>query len=339
MPLTKRGKTWYVRFTSPAGERIFVSARTSDRTQAQEYHDRLKTEYWRIQQLGDRPQYVWEDAVVRWLAESLHKRTLGSDRANFRWLDPHLRGVRLAEIDADRITRIAQAKRAEGVSNASINRLLALVRALLRRSAGPWAWIDRAPTIRLLPEPKRRVRWLTHEQAAALLSELPDHLAAMASFSLATGLRETNVTSLEWSQVDLERRIAWIHPNQAKAKKAIAVPLNAEAVLILRRQFGRHGRWVFTYQGDRVTRANNKAWRKALKRAGIEDFRWHDLRHTWASWHVQSGTPLHALQEMGGWASYEMVRRYAHLSAEHLSEYAENLCRPKLISGAKSAQS
>jgi len=58
---------------------------------------------------------------------------------------------------------------------------------------------------------------------------------------------------------------------------------------------------------------------------GIHDFRWHDLRHTWASWHVQQGTPLHALQELGGWESAEMVRRYAHLSAEHLAAYADRL--------------
>jgi site-specific recombinase XerD len=54
------------------------------------------------------------------------------------------------------------------------------------------------------------------------------------------------------------------------------------------------------------------------RRAGIKGFRWHDLRHAWASWHVQAGTPLNVLQELGGWASYEMLLRYAHLSAEHL---------------------
>ena len=105
----------------------------------------------------------------------------------------------------------------------------------------------------------------------------------MMGFALAAGLRESNITGREWSQIDLERRIAWIHPDQAKSRKAIAVPLNAEAVLILRRQLGQHARWVFTYQGNRVTRANNHAWRKALKRANIKDFRLHDLRHTWAS--------------------------------------------------------
>ncbi|MDP2156048.1 MAG: tyrosine-type recombinase/integrase, partial [Sulfuricella sp.] len=69
-----------------------------------------------------------------------------------------------------------------------------------------------------------------------------------------------------------------------------------------------------------------KAWHKALDRVGIENFRWHDLRHTWASWHVQQGTPLFALQELGGWESPEMVRKYAHLACEHLAPYADKLC-------------
>lgn len=82
---------------------------------------------------------------------------------------------------------------------------------------------------------------------------------------------------------------------------------------------------MFSYRGTPTQRASTKAWYAALRRAGIEDFRWHDLRHTWASWHVQNGTPVYALQEMGGWASTEMVRRYAHLAADHLAPYVERL--------------
>ena len=70
---------------------------------------------------------------------------------------------------------------------------------------------------------------------------------------------------------------------------------------------------------------NNTAWKGALKRAGIENFRWHDLRHTWASWHVQAGTPLYELQQLGGWECAEMVKRYAHLAPEHLAKAAANI--------------
>ena len=147
----------------------------------------------------------------------------------------------------------------------------------------------------------------------------------MAAFSLATGLRRANVTGLQWTQVDLVRRLAWIHPDQAKARKAIAVPLNAEAVDLLGKRVGTHPTHVFSFQGKPIAQVSTKAWYAALNRAGISDFRWHDLRHTWASWHVQSGTPLFALQELGGWESPEMVRRYAHLAAEHLAPYADRL--------------
>jgi integrase len=177
----------------------------------------------------------------------------------------------------------------------------------------------------MLPEPRRRIRWITREEAERLLAELPEHLRAMARFSLETGLRKSNVTGLQWSQVDLRRRCAWIHPDQAKGRKAIAVPLSAAAVLVLRDQIGKHPVYVFSYRGYPVKQVNTKAWRAALERAGIEDFRWHDLRHCWASWHVQAGTPLHALQELGGWESVEMVRRYAHLSSDHLAEYVNRM--------------
>ncbi len=90
-------------------------------------------------------------------------------------------------------------------------------------------------------------------------------------------------------------------------------------------------RRVFTYKRNPVKQVNGVAWKKALKRAGIKNFRWHDLRRTWASWHVQAGTPLNVLQELGGWESASMVRRYAHFAADHLAAYAETLARPRMV--------
>ena len=84
--------------------------------------------------------------------------------------------------------------------------------------------------------------------------------------------------------------------------------------------------WCFTFSGKRIQQSST-AWDKAKQRAGIEDFRFHDLRHTWASWHVQSGTSLPELMELGGWQSYEMVLRYAHLAPEKLSFVAGRIER------------
>jgi integrase len=271
--------------------------------------------------------------VERWCAERVHKASLPDDVSHLRWLHPHLYDRHLDEIDHDVIDNIRLARIEQGRANATVNRTLQVIRGILRTAAREWGWLTSVPHVRMMPDPARRIRWLTREEADRLLEALPGHIAEMMRFSLATGLRERNVTHLEWSQVDLGRRMAWIHPDQAKARKAIAVQLNADAMLVLRRQQDTHPERVFTYQGRPVKKANTRAWRHALVDAGIADFRWHDLRHTWASWHVQSGTPLHALQELGGWSTTQMVQRYAHLSAEHLAEYANRLGCPRTISG------
>lgn len=99
--------------------------------------------------------------------------------------------------------------------------------------------------------------------------------------------------------------MAWIQPDQAKARKAIPVPLSSAAVAVLHKQISRHQANVFSFRGKPVHQVNTKAWHKALKRIGIEYFRWHDLRHTWASWHVQEGTPQRVLHELGGWSGPE----------------------------------
>jgi integrase len=331
MSLRKRSTTWWIDLVTPHGERVRRSAGTGNKALAQEYHDKLKAELWRKSKLGEHPERKWDEAVVRWLKEAHHKASIEADRTNLRWLDPHLRGKPLGSITRSTIDRITEAKQAEGVSNATVNRVLEVLRAILRKAANEWEWLEKAPVVRLLPEPTRRIRWLTRNEADRLLSELPAHLADMAAFALATGLRRANVTGLHWSQVDLVRRTAWIHPDQAKARKAISVPLNAEAMGLIRKQLGKHPTLVFSYNGKPIRQVSTKAWYKALARAGIENFRWHDLRHAWASWHVQQGTPLHVLQELGGWESVEMVRRYAHLACEHLAPYAERLCAMRVV--------
>ena len=324
MSIYKRKDTWWIQFTAPDGRRIQQTAGTQLKQEAQELHDRLKAEAWRVKNLGDKPRYTWQEAVIRWLSESSHKKSIETDKVRLRWLDAHLHNSKLDEITKTKVEAIKSAKQKEGVSNATVNRMLALLRSILNRAKQEWEWLDSTPSVRLFPENATRVRWLPHEESNRLILELPEHLKSMVRFTLSTGLRESNVTGLQWDQIDMQRRCAWIHADQAKSKKAIAVPLNSDAIAVILEQVGKHNTHVFTYKGNPVTRANNHAWEKALKRAGISDFRWHDLRHTWASWHVQNGTPLHVLKELGGWADLSMVLRYAHLSSKHLEEYAGN---------------
>ena len=169
MAIRKRGAVWWIDFIAPSGERIRRSAETGDKIEARELHDRLKAETWRQEKLDEVPKRTWNDAVVRWCAEQSHKATAEEDKAKLRWLDHHLGNKALESINRDMIERIARVKQNDGCSNATVNRTLALVRAVLRKCAREWEWLDRPPMVRMLKEPTRRVRYLTHGEADRLL--------------------------------------------------------------------------------------------------------------------------------------------------------------------------
>lgn len=206
---------WWVRFVGPNGGLVRRSSGTSDKRMARVYLEQQRGAAWRADKLGERPRVLWSVAAKRWLVEAGHRKSLEDDKFRLRWCARLIGALYLDQISRDVLDKLTAARVAEGVSSATVNRTLEVVRA-----------------------------------------------------------------------VD-----------------------------------GREGR-VFRYEGEAIARANTRAWRKALARAGISDFRWHDLRHTWASWHVQSGTPLEVLQVLGGWSSHDMVLRYAHLAPSHVAAWA-----------------
>ncbi len=304
--------------------------------------------------LGKQPDRTWCEAALRWLDEKKNKKSLNSDISNLDWLQPHLNHYHLRDITDEVIEETAKEREDEkhgkkdkdgkiknlkDTSAATVNRTLALIKSILRAARDDWKWLDRVPRIRMRTEPKKRIRWITHEEADRLLNELPDNLAAMAKFSLATGLRASNVRELRWEDIDMKRCHSWVHHDKAKGNAAIPIPLNDDAMEVLNSQLGKHEEYVFVYGGCPVGQCNTKAWRAALRRAKIRNFKWHDLRHTWASWHVQSGTTLQELYELGKWSSFEMVLRYAHLADSHLKSAANRISRKESeSSGAEIVQ-
>ena len=325
MSLYKRKDSsfWWVKVTV-GGRPIQRSTGTEDKIQAQEFHDKLKAQLWEQERLGVKAQHSWKEAVVRWLNETCDKATHIEDKSKLVWLNTHLGKMMLYEINLDVVDSIRSAKLKE-VSKATVNRYLALIRSILIRARDEWEWIEKAPKIRLFKENNVRERSLTIEQAKVLLNELPPHQRSTVLFALTTGLRLSNVVKLEWAQVNLDLKHAWVKGNQSKNRKPIAIPLNNVAIEVLRQQLGNHPERVFTYLGRPFAAANTKAWKKALIRAGIEDFRWHDLRHTWATWQRQAGTPTHELQRLGGWKTAAMVERYAHVAPDDLAHAASRM--------------
>lgn len=364
MSLFRRGEIWYASYSLPGGKRIKESLGTTDKRQAQELHDKRKAELWRVDRLGDFPDVTFEEACLRWIEEKSDKKSLDTDKGRMGFWLEHFEGVRLKDITEARIysavsrmhnrsnleiwkARVEAARKkgkpdpvyvAKPVTTSTKAKHLALIKAILRAAERDWKWLEKAPVIKIPTVRNKRVRWLEKDEAKRLIDECPEPLKSVVKFALATGLRRSNIINLEWQQIDMQRRVAWVNPEDSKSNRAIGVALNDTACRVLRDQIGNHHKFVFvhTKAGRRpdgsITPAvrkmrvdDGRAWKSACKRAGIEDFRFHDLRHTWASWLIQSGVPLSVLQEMGGWESIEMVRRYAHLAPNHLTEHAKQI--------------
>lgn len=267
----------------------------------------------------NKSEVSWNEAARQWLSDGIGKSpaVLASDRSVVDMLDASFSGRVMASITERDLQQHARRRLEAGRKPRTVNRDLRVFRAIAR-AAVKRGDIERAPTVTMVRVNTRRLRWITYQQAEQLFRHLPAHQIGPVAFALETGLRKSNVAGLRWDQVDLERAIAWIHADQAKGRRAIGVPLSPTALLVLRGQRGKHPSAVFTYRGEPINQLNTKAYRRALKAAGIHDFTWHDLRRTWASWHAQNGTPMHVLQELGGWADVSMLKVYAHLSVDHL---------------------
>jgi len=279
---------------------------------------------------------TWTDASQKWLAGRDHRKWVKQERHYVEVLTALKSGGKtLGDTPLTAITRGVvsdmreELMRDRGVS--TVNRYLTVFRAVLNVARDEWGWIDTCPKIKRMEEPKR-VRYIEKEEAQRLLKELPPHLKDKVIFALSTGLRDANVRELEWDEVDLINRMVTIPPTKhksgAKTGLPLSIPLNDTAWEVLSKKSiakNRNEKWVFVYGGKPVHRSGTSAFREALKRAGIDNFRWHDLRHTWASWHIQKGTHTAAVREMGGWSDDRMVQRYAHLSTEHLRSVADNI--------------
>lgn len=314
---------WYVKISVPGRKPLRCSTGTKDRQKAQEYHDRKTVELWNELRLGVKPPRTWDEGILRWLKERENLPSFVNYRAQVAFWTKHLRGVPLTEITRDLVDEIITTKLSH-LKNSTKDHYVKPVRGMLNAAKDEWGWIDSVPKFRKYTAKgeDERLRWLTPEQWRKLFAELPRHTQLIALFSLATGLRRGNVLRLRKVDIDWQRRVAYIGQphNRTKNKRPLTVPLNRFALMALEAAWDEspESEYVFTYKGKPIKQVNTKAWKKALKRAGIENFRWHDLRHTWATWMKAKRVDSLTLMKLVGWQSLEMVKRYEHVDVDHL---------------------
>ena len=164
--LYQRGKNriWWVRFTAANQTRVHESTGTRNKEQAGEYLARLQAAHWREVRLGVQPEYTWEEAASRWLDETSHKATHDKAKEILKWVDPHLAGKQLMEINGGLLQSIANTKARE-TSKSTANRYMAKVRAILNRAVNEWEWVAKAPKVSMFKVKKRRIRWITRAEA------------------------------------------------------------------------------------------------------------------------------------------------------------------------------
>lgn len=320
--------SWWLDFTTPDGKRVRRSAGTADKKAAQELHDKLKAEYWRIAKLGEQVERLFDDAALEFLKASEGQSDYGTKVRHITYWRTHFGGRSLRSLTSDAIrsalpthTAYSDKRAQRKLSSATINRYIATITRVMN-IARESEWIASTPVVKLRDEGGIRFRYINQIEARRLITEIrADWLRNLVVMALSTGMRQGEILSLKWSSVSFQNRMCWINAEDAKSGHGRAVPLNDEALALIHSLEGKHPVYVFTRCDHAIDYMDDRMFKRACRKAGIEDFRFHDLRHTWASWHAQAGTPLTKLQVLGGWRTIQMVMRYAHLSPVHLTEH------------------
>jgi len=320
----KESKNWHFAITGIEGyKRVRGSTGTANKELAQAIARKAELEIISQTKLGKKKKRTWDEAVERWRREAEDKRkNINSDIYRMRILNTYFTGKDLNELTLDYIDDLMEDLQDEReLSNATINRYLSLIRVILRSACLRWEWIEKVPHLTLRNENNSKIIWITQNEARRLIENADKGHSQQIRLGFATGLRCGNIYNLRWEQVDIGQRIIRIAGEEMKSGKALTIPLNDDAVDVLKEQVGHHVNFVFGV----LKPVKADTWRKWLAKGDIrKDFTFHSIRHTWASWHVQAGTTLQELKELGGWSTMIMVLRYAHLAPSQLHDAAKN---------------
>ena len=225
------------------------------------------------------------------------------------------------EITADDIEEYKLWRKDEGVADATVNREIACLKRMFNLAI-KWGQANVNPVndVDFFREPPGRTRFLSIEEINRLLECANENIRPVIFAALNTGMRLGEILTLKWSQVRLEGTIepyVKVEGKTAKNNKDRWIPLNDAMCELLSNLQDNGSDFVFLNRFGRPYSSVRTACGTACRRAGIEDFHFHDLRHTFASHFIMSGGDLLTLKEILGHSSMDMVQRYAHLAAAH----------------------
>lgn len=335
--LQLRGKTWWIDKRIRGYGRICESCGTDSLEEAERYLAKRLDETWRTHTYGDRPNVTFEQAASKYLAEYQEKKTLDRDVYSLRHVMPFIGDLPIDRVHNGTLANYKQARREAGAAAGTINKELATVRRILMLAARVWRhengrpYLDSAPLIEMLADKSPRKPYpLSWDEQSRLITELPPHLQDAALLAINTGMREGELCALRWEwEIDvpeLDGSVFLLPDTLTKNGQERIVLLNstARSVLNARRRLG--GDYVLSYKGERLSRLNNSAFRKARKRAGLE-VRVHDLRHTFGHRLRAAGISYEDRRDLLGHKSGRITTHYSAPDLQRLQDSVESITR------------
>lgn len=306
-------RCWYLRGTV-RGQSVDESTGVAQKAAAEEIRARREAALVERSIRGSRGVSTFLEAAVSYLER-------GGEARYLKPLLAHFGSARLADIDQGAVEAAAR-KLYPGLRPASINRLVFTPVSAVMAHGARRKLCDK-PSFERPEQPRGRVRWIALPEAERLIAASAEHLRPIVIFLFFTGARIGEALALDWREVDLSRAHAVFEETKNGDRRGI--PLHPRVVAALANLKHREGAVFRRPDGQPYAEKPDGggqikgAFRGACRRAGIEDFRPHDCRHTWATWHYAANRDIAALMRLGGWKSVAMVLRYAHVNVEDLA--------------------
>jgi integrase len=325
MGLYKRGDIWYIRYKYQG--RLYRKAIGPNKRVAEAKLAKIKAQIAENRHLEIRRDHkINFEEFVKLYIEYLQTNIISwqKEMRRLRKLREYFGKTLITEITAQAIEYYRK-ERLKKVKPSTTNRELARLKNMFKKAV-EWGYLSRNPvnTVKFLPERNLRIRYLTKQEYNRLIAYLTPDLRPLVIVAANTGMRRSELLSLTWADIDFVNNIIKVPPSKNNEHRIIPMNTDVRKTLlnVVKNLNDPH---VFLWSDGSSIKNFNSSFAKALKRAGIKDFRFHDLRHTFASWLVISGRDLKVVQELLGHKTLNMVLRYAHLSKAALQEAVEGI--------------
>ncbi len=330
----KRSGVWWTCIRHD-GRKIQKSLETTDRKLAKAIEAKIRTEIiegkYYEKPIGSKKTF--KDLMEKLMLEHATKQarnTQVSYNTSLNHLRPFFGETCLAAITPKMVVRYQVQRWNERVKPASINLELAMLSMAFTLAVKSWEWVEVNPVIKVkkLKVDNERDRWLSRDEERRLFENSPEWLRDLISFALHTGLRQEELLCLEWSRVDLFRKTILI--SDTKSRKPKMLPLNKIALDVICKRSKvkciKNDYVFFDAKGNKITAIHlRRAFNLVTEKVGIDNFRWHDLRHTFATRLAQRGVDLYKISKLLGHRDIKMTQRYAHHCPDSLRDGVEIL--------------